>query len=597
MGSSSGSSPEPGRGIAVRDRLSGRLLLNFVPGLLLGIELAALLFFLNPNLPFEPVPALKAAGIYGGLLGLLSAVLLTLIGRRRRVGAFRLFPWALTVILLLGALLYWTHASRFSYFLPQGINVRMLRAAGVLSVLGLISFYTALLHTLHRRPYGRRTVLLMAFVVLASVYTLADRREAYKPPRRPVPLPSVVEVTQRPSLLVVELEGATLDAILPLATKGHLPFFSRLIQNGAYARLESLTPVEPPALLTSVATGKLPFKHGIVGSQVHPADHLVRGGYFRLLPLWIGFPRWGTFHRPESVTADFRRAVPLWEIVQRLGVETGVIDWPATSPVPESLAFAMSDRFFSGDYRAANTWPHELAERGVLFRTEPEDVDVALLQGVGERVPFALLEALSADLWRESLSRLLLEQRRDVRALFLRLPGLAHVSEELFGGYAAAQFDGVQKDPQQEAAGQLTAYYRHLDSFLAEWWDRTPEPRILAVLSAYGFRPPEGIRKITSRLTRHPLRGYASPASDGVLMLLGEGFQPGVFLDSARQVDVMPTLLYALGFPVARDLDGRVLTSAFASSFLARHPVAFVPSYETLAGEAPEEFRVRPLQE
>jgi hypothetical protein len=44
----------------------------------------------------------------------------------------------------------------------------------------------------------------------------------------------------------------------------------------------------------------------------------------------------------------------------------------------------------------------------------------------------------------------------------------------------------------------------------------------------------------------------------------------------------MPTALYAMGLPIARDLDGRVLTGAFASGFLARQPLTFIPSYETL---------------
>jgi len=44
----------------------------------------------------------------------------------------------------------------------------------------------------------------------------------------------------------------------------------------------------------------------------------------------------------------------------------------------------------------------------------------------------------------------------------------------------------------------------------------------------------------------------------------------------------VPTLLYALGLPSARDFDGRVLTEAFTPAFLARRPLTFVPSYETL---------------
>ncbi|MEM8997374.1 MAG: hypothetical protein AAGF23_21500, partial [Acidobacteriota bacterium] len=50
----------------------------------------------------------------------------------------------------------------------------------------------------------------------------------------------------------------------------------------------------------------------------------------------------------------------------------------------------------------------------------------------------------------------------------------------------------------------------------------------------------------------------------------------------AQLVDLVPTLLYGLGFPVARDLDGLVLTGLFDTTFVARRPLSFVPSYETL---------------
>ena len=60
----------------------------------------------------------------------------------------------------------------------------------------------------------------------------------------------------------------------------------------------------------------------------------------------------------------------------------------------------------------------------------------------------------------------------------------------------------------------------------------------------------------------------------------------GEFLGQARIVDVVPTLLYALGLPVAGDMDGRVLTGAFAPDFLATHPLSFLPSYEALTPAA-----------
>ena len=65
-------------------------------------------------------------------------------------------------------------------------------------------------------------------------------------------------------------------------------------------------------------------------------------------------------------------------------------------------------------------------------------------------------------------------------------------------------------------------------------------------------------------------------------MIFGDGFRAGEFLDGVQLVDIMPTLLYSLDFPIARDLDGRVLTEAFEGNYLARHPLTVVPSYETL---------------
>jgi hypothetical protein len=82
------------------------------------------------------------------------------------------------------------------------------------------------------------------------------------------------------------------------------------------------------------------------------------------------------------------------------------------------------------------------------------------------------------------------------------------------------------------------------------------------------------------------LGGEFLEAPDGTLLLYGEGVRPGELLTGARIVDLAPTLLYGLGFPVARDLDGQVLTAAFDKGFLARNPVTFFPSYEGLARQS-----------
>jgi hypothetical protein len=564
------------------------LALGFLPGLAAGVHLAGLLFFLNPNLPFGPWSLIRASLVFGCVLGCASAALLAPFTWGRPPRARRILPWAMTAVLAAAALVDGANASRYSLFLPPGINVRLIKAAFGLGVAALIFFYTALSHTMQRRPYGMRSRIGMVLLAALTIYLVGERREAFRPRPRPTPLPSSVELEPRPDLLVVGLDGATLDAVLPLAQQGRLPFFARLLEQGSYARLESFAPIVPAAQWTTLASGKLPFKHGISGDQVFPARFLAGEAPLRLRPAHIGFEGWGRLlHDSRPVDADLRHSLVLWEIFGRLGVPTGMLGWPASSPVPEGLDFAFSDLYFTGEGGRDSAAPAELAERGLLFRVAPEELDPDLASALGEQVPYDLLETVAGDLWRESLSEFLWDQRATTRARFLMLPGLGAVSRAYFGGYSHAQFEGTQRRSHLRAAESVIDYYGHLDGFLERGWNRLGERRLLAVVSAHGYAPPSGLGRLWRTLTGRGLEGQTGDAPDGLLLLAGEGVQAGPLPDRAALVDVTPTLLYAMGMPIARDLDGEVLTGAFESSFLARHPLTFVPSYDTLAGQAP----------
>ena len=558
------------------------LALNLLPGLLAGIHAANQLFFLNPDLPFSPQTLVRVGLVYATIGGLISAVILTPLTWGKGSRAKRLLPWTITLVLLFAAVADFVLASRYTYYLPPGISRRMIKAGLWLTLLALIYFYTALLHTLQRRPYGIKSRVGLTVMAAASVYVMVERREAFKPSIGPVPLPSAVEVGQRPTLYVIGLGGASLDAILPLATQGRLPFGSRLLEEGISARPESLAPVQGEALWTTLATGRLPYKHGIVSNQVFPAGFVAEDGWVSMLPTPLGTYLWETATVPELIDATHRKTAAVWDVLERLEFGTGLVGWPVSDPVPEEGSFGFSHRYFQGFFNAPMAQPGELAERGVLFRVAPEEIDPEMLQDLGERIPYAFLQDLADDLWRESLTLFLLDQQQDAKAIFVMLPGLARVSSRDFGGFAATQFSGIQRQPYLDAAQRVTAYYRHLDQFLAQVWEHQTGPKILAVVSAYGFEAPEGWRRLRALITGRRTNGLYQQAPDGLFMALGEGFRPGEFLEGVQLVDIMPTLLYSLDFPIARDLDGRVLTEAFEGSYLARHPLTVVPSYETL---------------
>ena len=64
-------------------------------------------------------------------------------------------------------------------------------------------------------------------------------------------------------LLVIGLDGATLDLIEPWAKAGNLPVLSKLMENGAYGRLQSVLPVLSSAAWSSFMTGMNPGEHGL----------------------------------------------------------------------------------------------------------------------------------------------------------------------------------------------------------------------------------------------------------------------------------------------------------------------------------------------
>jgi hypothetical protein len=42
----------------------------------------------------------------------------------------------------------------------------------------------------------------------------------------------------------------------------------------------------------------------------------------------------------------------------------------------------------------------------------------------------------------------------------------------------------------------------------------------------------------------------------------------------------MPTVLYFLGLPVGRDMDGYARTDLFVPSFTSDRPITFIPTYD-----------------
>ncbi|MEO8276508.1 MAG: alkaline phosphatase family protein [Thermoanaerobaculia bacterium] len=571
-----------------------------LPALFAGFHLAGLVFFLNPLLPVEFSGYLAATLRLALLLAPFSLAAHALGTRLKNARTRRLLPWSVTVVLGAAALGNWVHASHYSFYLPPGINANLIRTALWLSLAAIFAFYTSLLHTVNHRAYGGKSLLLLFTVVAGSIYVVVERRASFQPPASPgiqatsglsgsaaigsldsaptvagaasIAGVAAISGAARPHLLVVGLEGATLDVLLPLARQGRLPFFATLFDSGSYSRLESFPPVRPLALWASLATGKLPFRHALAGPTLLDAPWLAPPAELRLLPLGffaLDLDRLLGTHRPAR-RAD-REGHTVWEILGRLGRTTAVLgaQEPLLSVLPSGAE--ASSEFFRGAPGAAPAFPVSFAGRLELLRGAAAGGDPASAQ----------------DRWRLAVATSLLGDADAPEVLFLDLPGLLDVELATLGGFHSAEMAGSRAAVDRRAANTLIDYLGFLDGSLAQLWEKLPEPRFLAVVSAYGVAPPEGLRRAVGEVWRAKrVSGTFAGSPDGALILRGSGIRAGEGLATARIVDLVPTLLYVTHLPIARDFDGRVLTEAFDPAFLQSVPLTFLPSYEDLPAVA-----------
>jgi predicted AlkP superfamily phosphohydrolase/phosphomutase len=124
----------------------------------------------------------------------------------------------------------------------------------------------------------------------------------------------------RPRVLVVGLDAATWDLILPWVRAGVLPTLAKLLREGVHAPLRSTLPALTPPGWTSAATGRNPGKHNIFNFYRGRAGGL----------------------QPAPVTPGDLRSPRVWDIVAQHGKKSIVLRMPLTYPPQESVGVMVS---------------------------------------------------------------------------------------------------------------------------------------------------------------------------------------------------------------------------------------------------------------
>ena len=577
---------------------------GLVAGQLVAVLLAELVFMLNPEVPHTWTNVLSVFAVFSITYGLGAGVVLWLLLwvfetlRARPLGpawlSFRLLTWLFMLGLGVSAALFWQNLLSLSLFLPDETRRTLAIAATVVSTAAAAFLVMGLFHYSFGRRGAYASYALSGISLAAAVsLPLFIRPQPRDPPN--IPRMPLSDTPSSRRITLIGIESASMSFVLPAVAEGKLPNFARLIEGGASGALHTLAPTESMAVWTSVATGKLPREHGLKGFYRYRFPGIETP--FSLRPRGLDFPileRLGALQK-SAVTMGMRRAEPFWNILSQFGVRVGLLRYWGTYPAEKLDGFVVSEYFHRQVREGFKpplprlTYPETLFERlsaevvlpdAITDETLARFVDPSV-ESPDEVFPWRdeLTRAIADDTTYERIGEELRDELDpDVFAIyFFGLDIVGHY----FTRYQRPDRFGDVSDAEIRKFGRtVEAYYRFLDSILGDYLQRRADNEILVVVSGHGMEPLPLAERIIEPFKGNPyLSGTHEDAPDGLLILYGPDIIPGAKLSGASVLDITPTLLYLLGLPLGRDMDGRLRTDVLSEELLRNQPVTFISSY------------------
>ena len=410
-------------------------------------------------------------------------------------------------------------------------------------------------------------------------------------------------------VILIGIDSATWHVMLPLVQAGKLPHIEHLIEKGVSGPLRTFKPTLSPLIWTTIITGKSPQKHGIRSFVALKLAGCRRGipelrprqmnpwvrriyRYGGLTALKRALLRLGALKR-VPMSSNMRRCKALWNIFSESGKQVAVLNWWSSWPAEEVNGCVISQAVAHRirNVRAASpydTYPPELLEETAPFFPAQQDISMDEVRRFFEPSEADMEEIRSVSAWDEEnpnpLAMLKFDylthkylgrtstycQARyqpDFMAVLLSVDAVQH----FFWHYMEPQhFEGVDHEGIDKFGQVIERYYIYNDELVGDLLQQADEETVVFIVSDHGHGPSGEL----------PWSGRHAKGQDGVIIAAGSGIRAGEWVEGTSVYDVTPTLLAALGFPVARDFDGQARSEFFTGEFLSSQPIQFVDTYE-----------------
>jgi predicted AlkP superfamily phosphohydrolase/phosphomutase len=571
---------------------------SLLAGALGAAYLTILILQLNPQIPLVSDTTWRWFATFAVSYGLHLAVIFYLMMVLREFFALkvlspgwasvRILAWMGAAAAAVASTLMWLNVREFYTSLTDDAIRRMTTGALATTASAAVLLVIAVAHYSFGRRGSRVGASLFVLAAFASLaLPLAARGQGVGLPE-PIRLtgmaaPPQPALPRQPRVTMILLDGASLEYVLPRVAEGRLPTFARLVEKGAVMDLATVRPTQPDPVWAAVATGMYPAKNGVRSAASYFASNDDR--MVDLLPdhcFSHALVRLG-FIRDEPNASNTWRARPIWSIASNAGLRVGIVRWPLTYPAEEVDGFIVSDRFHqlvgsiaefdrAATPRAALPW----LEASFVQLAIGSDAEPAAIGAVPSGTPEE--SALRRDRGYSAVMRNLTGEMSP-RLTALRYEGLDTVGHYYLRYTQPRIFRDLPEEERRRFSQAIDRYYTYIDGEIGMSLNAMTPGDLLVVVSGFGMQPLNPVKQAIGRILRSPeLTGTHERAPDGFLIAYGSAVEPG-----RRQrgsiVDVTPTVLYFLGLPAARDMDGFARADLFTRAFKADRPIVFIPSY------------------
>jgi predicted AlkP superfamily phosphohydrolase/phosphomutase len=561
----------------------------------------ALVVHLNPNLPLHParlMPIVATVGLFYFVH--LTAVFYILLVTRQLVREVFSPAWISVDVLTrlgavaaaAGAVLMWRNLTAFALVLDDVTASALDRSALVLAASAVLFVLLAMLRAQAPHAPALWAPLFVVVAIGSVAAPLAIRGRGMPPVLEARPIDTVFAAARTepsPRVTVIAIDAASLDLITRATAEGRLPNFGRILDAGAVRHLATLRPTSAEAVWAAVATGKLPQKNGVRSAGIYEISG--GGGDLQLLPDYCfahGLQRFGFLvERPHS-SATYRTRT-LWSIVSTNGYSVGVVGWPLTQPAPAVRGYLVSDSY----HRVALT-ASGIDDPSAIYPLELQlDALAAMEAATSDAAPVVTASVVAGgtpDPRQEAPARVdrindriaqAMAHARPAQVTLTRYQSLDTIGHYFLRYAVPSEFGDVTEEERRRLGAVLERQYAVLDEAIGRAMAGLGPEDLLIVVSGYGMEPLGFGKRLIERVIGDPdINGTHEAAPDGFLLAYGATVARGRQQDRASVVDVTPTILYFLGLPIGRDMDGYARTDLFQRSFTDERPITFIPTYD-----------------